>query len=101
MNYVIGVDQGGSGTRAVVCSLDGKILGAGNGPGACHVFSGMEAAMAATHIAVSAALSASGRSKGTALIFAAGIPAQVGRRIYPAGQAVEQLGLAKQSRDRQ
>ncbi len=56
MNYVIGVDQGGSGTRAVICTPDGRILGVGAGPGACHVFSGMEAAMQATRTAVQAAL---------------------------------------------
>lgn len=56
MNYVIGVDQGGSGTRAVICSLDGQLVGKGSGPGACHAFDGMEAAMRATQLAVQAAL---------------------------------------------
>lgn len=56
MNVVIGVDQGGSGTRAVVCTLGGTILGSGFGPGACHPFDGMEAAMAATKTAVENAL---------------------------------------------
>ena len=55
MNFVIGVDQGGSGTRAVICSLDGRILGKGWGPGACHAFDGLEAAMQATQNAVRAA----------------------------------------------
>jgi len=56
MNIVIGVDQGGSGTRAVVCTLDGTLLGSGFGPGACHPFDGMEAAMDATKTAVENAL---------------------------------------------
>jgi N-acetylglucosamine kinase-like BadF-type ATPase len=58
MKYVIGVDQGGSGTRAVVCTLDGRLLGLGFGPGACHPFDGMDAAMEATKIALSGALRA-------------------------------------------
>jgi N-acetylglucosamine kinase-like BadF-type ATPase len=72
MKFVIGVDQGGSGTRAVVCSTDGRILGSGNGPGACHVFTGMEAAMQATRIAVSAALEQAGISTEKAQIFLGG-----------------------------
>ena len=56
MKYVIGVDQGGSGTRAVVCTLDGRILGVGFGPGACHPYDGMDYAMEATMIAIREAL---------------------------------------------
>ena len=56
MKYVIGVDQGGSGTRAVICTLDGRMLGAGFGPGACHPDDGMDFAMEATMIAINQAL---------------------------------------------
>ena len=60
MRYVIGVDQGGSGTRAVICDLQGHLLGTGVGPGACHAFTGMEYAMYATQIAVRKALDHAG-----------------------------------------
>ncbi len=58
MKYVIGIDQGGSGTRAVASGLDGRLHGVGFGPGACHPYDGMEAAMEATMVAVSGALQA-------------------------------------------
>jgi N-acetylglucosamine kinase-like BadF-type ATPase len=72
MRFVIGLDQGGSGTRAVVCSPAGRILGSGNGPGACHVYTGMEAAMQATHSAASSALAQAGISTGKAELFVGG-----------------------------
>jgi N-acetylglucosamine kinase-like BadF-type ATPase len=45
MTYVLGVDQGHSQTRAVVCDLDGSIRGVGTSRGACHSVHGMHAAM--------------------------------------------------------
>lgn len=60
MKYLIGLDQGGSGTRAVVISPDGRILGSGIGPGACHAFTGMQAAMQATQTAIQKAWEAAG-----------------------------------------
>jgi len=72
MKYVIGVDQGGSGTRAAICSLDGILLGTGAGPGACHAFTGMEVAMDATLTAVKDALRNAGLSQGKAWIYVGG-----------------------------
>ncbi len=72
MKYVIGVDQGGSGTRAVICSLDGILLGAGLGPGACHAFTGMGFAMQATQIAVQKALDQAGILSVQAEVYAGG-----------------------------
>ncbi|MCJ7700973.1 MAG: hypothetical protein MUO62_05280 [Anaerolineales bacterium] len=72
MRYVIGVDQGGSGTRAAIATLHGRLLGTGLGPGACHVFSGMEVAMNATQTAVQDALDQIGLSGGRAEAYAGG-----------------------------
>jgi N-acetylglucosamine kinase-like BadF-type ATPase len=72
MTYVIGLDQGGSGTRAVVCDLDGGIRGTGVGPGACHVFTGMAAAMQATRIAIQEALDQAGIQSGQAEVYVGG-----------------------------
>jgi N-acetylglucosamine kinase-like BadF-type ATPase len=96
MKFVIGVDQGGSGTRAVVCSRDGSILGSGNGPGACHVFTGMQAAMQATHIAVSGALDQAGLPTGKAEIFLGGYTGADWPDEYDLlRNAVEKLSLAE------
>jgi len=72
MRYVIGVDQGGSGTRAVVCTLDGQLLGTGIGPGACHAFDGMAFAMEATQTAVQKALDQAGIKQNQADVYAGG-----------------------------
>ncbi len=72
MRYVIGVDQGGSGTRAVVCTLDGRLLGTGISPGACHAFEGMAFAMDATQTAVQNALNQANLQPGRAEIYAGG-----------------------------
>jgi N-acetylglucosamine kinase-like BadF-type ATPase len=47
MKYVLGVDQGHSQTRTVVCDLDGTMLGMGTSRGACHSVHGMDTAMTA------------------------------------------------------
>jgi N-acetylglucosamine kinase-like BadF-type ATPase len=100
MNYVIGVDQGGSGTRAVICALDGRILGVGAGPGACHVFSGMEAAMQATQTAVQAALAQAEMPLGQeAALFTGGYTGADWPDEYDLLRAaVESLGLARSVR---
>lgn len=72
MSYVIGVDQGGSGTRAAIATLNGRLLGTGIGPGACHIFSGMEVAMSATQAAVQAALDQVDLPAGRAEAYAGG-----------------------------
>jgi N-acetylglucosamine kinase-like BadF-type ATPase len=96
VKYVIGVDQGGSGTRAVVCSLDGKILGVGNGPGACHIFTGMDVAMKATQIAVEGAKAMAGISYEKALAFAGGYTGADWPDEYDLlREAIEKLNIAK------
>jgi N-acetylglucosamine kinase-like BadF-type ATPase len=72
MRYVIGVDQGGSGTRAVICDLEGHLLGTGIGPGACHAFTGMDYAMEATQIAVHQAFDQAGIQQGRAVVYVGG-----------------------------
>ena len=57
MRYVLGIDQGGSKTCAMVCNSEGEILGVGYGRGACHSVQGMSAAMEGISAAVSQALS--------------------------------------------
>ncbi len=61
---VLGIDQGSSHTWAVAASLDGpeagRLLALGRGPGACHPYDGMDAAMAAVAEAVTAALAGAG-----------------------------------------
>jgi len=45
MNVILGIDQGGTGTRAAVCDLEGNLLGFGTSYGGQHTFQGMEFAM--------------------------------------------------------
>ena len=47
MKYILGIDQGGSKTHAVVADSDGKIMGMGKSYGACHSSSSLEYAMGA------------------------------------------------------
>ena len=42
---LLGVDQGGSHTWAVVAKADGELLALGKAPGACHAYAGMDRAM--------------------------------------------------------
>ncbi|MGC8878923.1 MAG: N-acetylglucosamine kinase [Anaerolineae bacterium] len=56
MKYVLGIDQGHSQTRAVVCDLTGMMLGVGVAPGACHAVHGIEQAMAGVQQAARQAL---------------------------------------------
>ena len=57
MNVILGIDQGGTKTLAVVCSLDGCLLGLGKSRGAYHLYDGMPTVMKATKEACLAALS--------------------------------------------
>lgn len=47
MKYVLGIDQGGSKTHAIVADETGKILGMGKSYGACHSSSSLEYAVQA------------------------------------------------------
>jgi N-acetylglucosamine kinase-like BadF-type ATPase len=52
---ILGVDGGGSRTRALIADADGRVLGAGNGPASNHYGVGLDRAMAAVSEAVAAA----------------------------------------------
>lgn len=60
VKYVLGLDQGGSKTHAVVADMEGNILGIGCGAGACHSVIGLEAATAAIYDASMQAIHAAG-----------------------------------------
>ena len=45
INVILGIDQGGTGTRAAVCDLEGHLLGHGASYGGQHIFQGMEFAI--------------------------------------------------------
>lgn len=73
MQYILGIDQGGSKTHAAVADENGRILGAGKGKGACHASVGVTAAMDAAEEAAEAALSTSGLTIGQIGIIGAGL----------------------------
>ncbi|MBQ7885259.1 MAG: hypothetical protein IJ313_00030 [Clostridia bacterium] len=73
MKYVLGLDQGGSKTHAVVADMEGNILGIGCGAGACHSVIGLEAASAAIYDASMQAISAAGLTTAQIDVVAAGL----------------------------
>ena len=60
MSYILGIDQGGSKTQAVITDETGQILGTGRSFGACHSVQGMQRAMDAVREAVDQAAEQSG-----------------------------------------
>ena len=60
MRYVLGIDQGGSKTYAIVADERGSILGFGAGPGACHSVNGLQRALDAIEAAVAQACGEAG-----------------------------------------
>lgn len=60
MDYVLGIDQGGTKTAAAIMDIEGTILGSGFSRGACHASDGMDAAMSAVKAAYDGALLMSG-----------------------------------------
>ena len=54
-SLTLGVDGGGSRTRALIADADGRVLGSGNGPASNHYGVGVDGAMAAVAEAVAAA----------------------------------------------
>lgn len=60
MKYVLGLDQGGSKTHAIISDSEGNIVGLGKSYGACHSSSSMEYAIGAILEATDAALLQSG-----------------------------------------
>lgn len=73
VKYVLGLDQGGSKTHAVVADMEGNILGIGCGAGACHSVIGLEAASAAIYDASMQAISAAGLTTAQIDVVAAGL----------------------------
>jgi N-acetylglucosamine kinase-like BadF-type ATPase len=72
MSVILGIDQGGTHTRAVVAGLDGSLLGVGVSRGAYHLFDGLDCAMQATREAALAALEAAGCRAGDVLSIVGG-----------------------------
>ena len=60
MEYILGIDQGGSKIHAVIADAAGRILGMGKSYGACHSSSSLEYAMGAILEASDQALNACG-----------------------------------------
>lgn len=60
MKYILGIDQGGSKTHAIVMDSTGMVLGLGVSYGACHSSSGIDYAMEAVEDAVAQALQQGG-----------------------------------------
>lgn len=56
MEYILGIDQGGSKTHAVVADASGRILGMGKSYGACHSSNGLDYALGAIREASGIAL---------------------------------------------
>ena len=56
INVILGIDQGGTGTRAAVCDLEGHLLGYGTSYGGQHTFQSMEFAMGAVREASQGAM---------------------------------------------
>ena len=73
VKYVLGLDQGGSKTHAVVADMEGNILGCGTGAGACHSVAGLGVAMAAIRDASMQAIGAAGLSTAQIDVVAAGL----------------------------
>ena len=47
MRYVLGIDQGGSKTHAVIADQEGRLLGMGKSYGACHSSTSLDYAVQA------------------------------------------------------
>lgn len=73
MKYVLGIDQGGSKTHAVVSDETGKILGFGKSYGACHSDSSVEYAIQAVLEASDSALNQCGLKRGNVQIMIGGM----------------------------
>lgn len=73
MRYVLGIDQGGSKTHAIIADENGRILGMGKSYGACHSYSGLEAAMGAIREASDSAIQQSGLKREDVSVVVAGL----------------------------
>lgn len=73
MKYLLGIDQGGTKTLAVIADEDGNVLGLGKSQGACHVFDCLESAMQRIRSAAYGALDNSGAKISDVVQISAGI----------------------------
>ncbi|MGE5598586.1 MAG: N-acetylglucosamine kinase [Bacteroidota bacterium] len=73
LGYLLGLDQGGSKTAAVVADCDGRLLGVGYAGGACHASDGLERAMAMAGRATAEALARAGLTAGQVGLLVAGM----------------------------
>ncbi len=73
MDLVLGIDQGGTTTRAAVCDFSGTIRGAGRVAGACHSYNGMETAMQRVREAAEIALQRAGAHAGDVKLIYGGL----------------------------
>ena len=60
MTTILGIDQGSSQTRGVLCDEKGRLLALEHAAGACHAYDGMERAMAAVFSVAEAVLDQAG-----------------------------------------
>ncbi len=73
MDYILGIDQGLSNTRAAISDTEGNILGYSRANGACHSSSGMSVAMKFVAEASQGAIINAGISPDKIIILAAGM----------------------------
>lgn len=73
MKYILGIDQGGSKTHAIVLDETGRILGLGKSYGACHSVDGLEYAVEAIRLAAAEAIEKAGLSVSDISVAAGGL----------------------------
>jgi len=73
MDYILGIDQGGTKTAAVVMNTLGEILGSGFGGAGNYAYTGMSQAMASVREAAECALDQAGLSFADVAILSAGL----------------------------
>ncbi len=97
MGYILGLDQGSSHTRALVCDRQGRLLGLGIADGACHAYVGMERAMKGVREAALEALQAAGVSAPALdCIFAGLTGADWDDEYLLLEENIQRLGLCRQ-----
>jgi N-acetylglucosamine kinase-like BadF-type ATPase len=83
MDYILGIDQGGTKTIAAVCDIYGDILGTGVSGGACYVDTGLEYSMKMVEEAAGKALTSAGIEKQEVVMLAAGMTGADWPHEYP------------------
>lgn len=97
MSYIVGVDQGGTKTQAVVSDSGGNLLSVGRSEGASYSLSGIDKAKTAVHDAVTQALLSASIHPQKVSLLVAGMAGLNWPDEYPVLQnALQSLRLAKQ-----